>query len=147
MNVKHKKRDFITEIKKKKLKLSVYRFSSWSLIDSSIDYLSINSWLTFCTSHVFDAPTLMEVIKYKEIETGLFQVADLHPQNAMSFYLQNYIHHAKEYLSLFIPQFISCSGISISSYLQSILTFGNYLYLPIPSSIPVSGNIYLFLSL
>ena len=40
--------------------------------------------------------------------------------NAMSFYLQTYIHHSKQYLSLSIPQFISCCGISISSYLQSI---------------------------
>ena len=43
----------------------------------------------------------------------------------MSFYLQNYIHHAREYLSLSIPQFISCSGISISSYIRSIFTSSN----------------------
>ena len=43
----------------------------------------------------------------------------------MSLYLQNDIYYAKEYLSLSIPQFISCSGRSISSYLQSILTSGN----------------------
>ena len=59
------------------------------------------------------------------------QVADFHPQNAMSFYLQNYILHAKEYLSLSIPQFISCSGISISYYLQFILTPANIcIFLP-----------------
>ena len=62
--------------------------------------------------------TSLAVDSQKDLKTNLFylfKIAYLYTQNAMSFQLQNYIHHAKEYLSLSIPQFISCSGISISS--------------------------------